>query len=303
MRTIGLLFFVILWISSQAFAAIPRYLEVSFSRRTENQKPVIDARLAYDVTDFGERTGVFYISNTSSGVKSGLSPADEELPDFELLFALRLTLDKTENVWAKGLAISANYADGTRIESGSRIVINQRLTVDESSPVGSAKTTTGQEIFMYVTALAEAPRMSESEPDFAIKLVSTQRLNGREYSKAVNTKSSFGLETRFNAEFSLPSENKLEPLQTRYAVVIKKIPPVGVENPEPNKFMISFSRVFQVYSVSGKTVIPVATKGFGRGSQVLTLEPGKEIRLVFPSEEPAFRGFDIEDTLIILPKK
>jgi hypothetical protein len=32
------------------------------------------------------------------------------------------------------------------------------------------------------------------------------------------------------------------------------------------------------------------------------LEPGKELRLVFPPDEPSVEGFDIEDTLIIVPR-
>ena len=72
---------------------------------------------------------------------------------------------------------------------------------------------------------------------------------------------------------------------------------------EPLRGQLSFVRTYTIdtlhYAHAAFSADVVYTSHYTKDIEIV---PGKMLKLIFPSDTPSVRGFDIEDTLIIVPQ-
>ena len=250
-----------------------------------------------------ECNGLFYMNDDGSGIFVGTIINDlVPDPEFELLYSITLTVEGGRDMLV-GSAYAIQLSPEGEILGGRRTEIRQYLTYGEeivlAQPVG--RLSNGKTIFLQMLADRKRPREDDKLAEHPITLISTQLVNGEQFSQASNWYNSLRSVHAFRAGFKSKEKNGSCEL-LRYDIEIDLLSTADLGR-EPLRGQLSFSRTYSIdtlyYSPSSFTADVVYSSKYSRD---IDLVPGKMLKLIFPPDTPSVRGFNIEDTLIIVPQ-
>jgi hypothetical protein len=249
-----------------------------------------------------ECNGLFYMNDDGSGIFVGTIINDlVPNPEFELLYSIKLTVEGGRDMLV-GSAYAIQLSPEGEILSGRRTEIRQYLAYGEENviaqPVG--RLSNGKTIFLQMLAERKRPKEDDKLAEHPVTLISTQLMNGEQSSQARNWYNSLGSVHSFRAGFKSKEENGSYEL-LRYDVEID-LSSTAERGREPLRGQLSFSRTYSIdtlYHPHSSFAADVVYSS--KYSRDIDLVPGKMLKLIFPPDTPSVRGFNIEDTLIIVP--
>jgi hypothetical protein len=289
------------WNCAYAEIPNPKYLDVYIHSENGSGQSEENASLTCTIRPFSNCNGAYYVSDSGSGILSDFA-SEAKLKDakFTLMFFLSV-LTEGEKLKLMGFTIAMQYKAGNPTGEVNRTSIDRLVSIGEPVEFMAGKLADGRVISFRVTALESAPDESKRMGDNAITLISTQLLKGREYSKARSAHRLLVDKTNFSNGFILPFD-KDTAASLRYDVEIA-MPGAVQAISKAVSSQLTFSRSYAItYMKPDGTRMKAAVSYSSQYVKDLVLEPGKEIRLVFPPENPSVGGFDVEDTLIIVPR-
>ncbi len=255
--------------------------------------------------------GLFYWSDDGSGVLVGSLINDlVPKPNFELLYSMTLTKEAGRDVLV-GTAYAMQLSDEGEILGGRRTRIRQYLAPGEeivlAQPVG--RLGSGESIFLQISGERQKPEPADKSAEHPVTLISTQLQDGEECSQTRNWYSRPRDTYAFRTGFSLNEKNGAYEF-LKYEVHVRLNYDDGSGWPtgddaagEPVKGRLSFDRKYIIdtlhYRHASFSPDVVYESGFKKDIEIV---PGKMLKLIFPPDTPSVRGFDIEDTLIIVPR-
>ncbi len=257
--------------------------------------------------------GLFFMNDDGSGILVGTIINDlVPNPEFELLYSMTLTKEAGRDMLI-GSAYAMQLSPEGEILGGRRTEIRQYLTYGEeivlAQPVGQLGN--GETIFLQMTADEQKPRRVDKSAEHPITLISTQLEDGKEYSQARNWYNSVKSAYAFRAHFNSTENNGAYEL-LKYKVEIDvdcesdidlDFSSHGDVAKEPLRGQLSFVRTYTIdtlhYPHASFSPDVVYTSKYTKEVKIVL---GKMLKLVFPPDTPSVRGFDIEDTLIIVPQ-
>ena len=256
--------------------------------------------------------GLFYMDDDGSGILVGSIINDlVPNPEFELLYSITLTKEDGRDMLV-GSAYAMQLSPEGEILGGRRTEIRQYVTLGEeivlAQPVG--RVANGETIFLQMSADRPTPRRADKSAEHPITLISTQLEDGKEYSQATHWYNRLGSPRRFRSGFRSRTDNSVSDL-LRYDVEvdvdydshITNLASLAVLTKEPIKGELSFKRTYAIDTLHhGSDEFLPDVVYTSKYTKDIAIVPGKMLKLVFPPDTPSVRGFDIEDTLIIVPQ-
>jgi hypothetical protein len=255
--------------------------------------------------------GLFYINDDGSGVLVGSIINDlVSEPEFELVYSITLTKEGGRDMLV-GSAYAMELSPEGEILGGRRTEIRQYFTYGEeivlAQPVG--RLPGGENIFLQMSANTQKPKPVDKSGEHPITLISTQLVDNEQYSRATNSyhrpKSTYA----FRAGFSSEEKNGACEM-LRYDVEVRMDYREGYDSAtasgrsgQPVRGRLSFNRTYAIDTLNypHASFTPDVTY-VSKYTKDVDIVPGKMLKLVFPPDTPSVRGFDIEDTLIIVPQ-
>jgi hypothetical protein len=329
-------------ISSVALAAQssePKFLDVNIICSATGTTTEDNGSLVFEIAKGRSYVGNYVVTDSSSGISANLAQHYTGRKLFTLGFGFGLRRDSTGMrlvgqwyTWrTRGVSEPSAWKGeiiDTLIPSGKPVTIEttetragqwspeQTLGVPEMSAwkeemidtliaLGKPVTirigdlTDGRRVVMQVTASTEGPDLQERLGDNEITLISTQLLEGKQYSRALSGRKYFADGVQFLNPFNLPQADMPE-LRMMYSAYVWGIPD-SISGSTPCH--LTFKRMYTMQPSGREQEGVVAPDNYSsQYFRDIVLEPGKEIRLIFPADTPSVRGFDIVDTLILAPR-
>jgi hypothetical protein len=328
-------------ISSAAVAAQssePRFLDVNIICSATGTATEDNGSLVFEIAKGRSYVGNYVVADSSTGISANLAQHYTGRKLFSLVFNLGLWLDSTGmrlagqwttwrtrgasemSVWKEDMidtlidsgksvttmsTVSAGYWSPEQAQGVSEMSAWKEEMIDTPIALGKQVTfkigslTDGRRVVMQVTASTKGPDLQERLGDNEVTLISTQLLEGKQYSRALSGRKYFADGVQFLNHFNLPQADKRE-LRMMYSAYVLGIPD-SISGSTPCH--LTFKRMYTMQP-SGREQEGVVTPD-NYSSQYfrdIVLEPGKEIRLIFPADTPSVQGFDIVDTLILAPR-
>lgn len=276
-----------------------RYLHVNVSGTNDADNPVCPGSLWFDLEQEQQYGGVYYIAANSCGITAEASRYQSEGLQFELVFNLLLKTNES-GTWLAGATRALNYADAKQSGRVERTSIEKELTPGEEELVCTYTLSDGRQVNLHVSTATELPAECADCGESAVVLKSTYLREGRLVATELSGRKFLTEAMEFQANFD---EDRVEvgAPQVRYNVMVQ-IPGALKSLKEATPCQVVFERAYQIRTKkAGKSDVSVSYTS--KNVKDVVLEPGKELRLVFPPDEPSVEGFGIEDTLIILPRQ
>jgi archaellum component FlaF (FlaF/FlaG flagellin family) len=256
-----------------------------------------------------ECSGLFYIDEDGSGIIMGTIIYDAH-PTFELLYSITLTNENGRDLLV-GSAYAMEFSPEGEILSGRRTEIRQPINLGEevvlAQPVGQLPN--GKPVFLQMSTDIWSLKQGDKSVKHPITLISTQLADGELYSQVTNWYGSVQNEYAFRTKFRSKEKNgKYELLH--YQVEIKVNYEEGSDIlsrtgavSQPVKARLIFNRRYTIDTLNypHASFTPDVTY-VSEYRKDVDLIPGKMLKIIFPPDTPSVRGFDIEDTLIIVPQ-
>jgi hypothetical protein len=292
----------LLGLSIAAFAAPkPRYLRVMVSGEKEAANPVCEGSLWFDITQEQNYSGVYYITGSSCGITAETSRYQSSDLKFELVFNLLLSINDG-GAWLAGATRALNYADNVQPGRAERTSIEKALPIGQEELVCSHKLPDGRQIYLKVELRTELPNDCADCGQSAVVLRSAYLKNGVKVSSGSSGRKFLTEAMEFQSGVG-DIGNAADASEMKYVVMIS-MPGALKALKERTECKITFQRAYQIRSRGGSGGEGESSVNYtSRNVKDIVLEPGKELRLVFPPDTPAVEGYAIEDTLIILPRK
>ena len=300
-------------ISGQALADTPDLIYLQIEPMIGDTPPLSDAGIVGGcyIGPGKECKGLFYMNDDGSGVFVGtiinnLVPN----PNFELLYSITLTREGGRDMLV-GSAYAMQLSPEGEILGGRRTEIRQYFTYGEeivlAQPVG--RLGNGETIFLQMSAHIQEPRPVDKSAEHPITLISTQLVDGEQYSQVRNWYSSLRSTHAFRTGFRSEEKNgayevlKYEvKVEVDYDRGFERLPDADAGG-QPDRGRLSFSRryVIDTLNYPHASFSPDVTY-VSEYKKDVDIIPGKMLKLIFPPDTPSVRGFNIEDTLIIVPR-
>ena len=249
-----------------------------------------------------ECSGLFYMNDDGSGILVGSIINDKvSHPEFELLYSVTLDEEGGRDILF-GSAYAVYLSPEGEILSGRRTEIRQYLTSGNeivlAQPVGKLKNS--KTIFLQMQADRNRQAENDKLAEHALTLISTQLVNGDKFSRVSNWYNNLASEHAFRAGFKSKEENGSYQL-LRYDVKVDLLSDAG-EEIVPLRGQLSFRRTYSIDTLyQSNSPFSADVIYSSQYKKDIDLVPGKMLKLIFPPDVPSVRGFDIEDTLIVVP--
>jgi hypothetical protein len=281
-------------------APVARYLQVIVSGANDIGNPVCSGSLVFDMTQEQLYNGGYYIAENSCGITADVAAYRESGMKFELLFNLR-SITNDQGVWMSGSTYALNYFNGRQTGLGEKTSVEKKLPLGQKVLVCSYALEDGREVTLHVSASVECPPSSTDCGKNAVTLVSTVLNDGKVFSKSSSARRLLAESMEFRPGLEATGAGVGSP-KLDYSVLVQ-IPGASRALKEATPCQVVFQRAYRITSLQmEKTDKQVAVNYTSKNTMDVVLEPGKELRLVFPPDTPPVEGFDIEDTLIIVPR-
>jgi hypothetical protein len=247
--------------------------------------------------------GLFYMNDDGSGILVGSIINDlVPNPDFELLYSITLTKENGRDMLI-GSAYAMQLSPEGEILGGRRTQIRQYLTDGENivlaQPVG--RLANGDTIFLQMVADRKRPKGDDKLAEHPITLISTQLVDGVQYSQVRNWYNRLRSARAFRTGFRSKEKNgHYEFLKYEIEIDLSSIADLAQV---PLSGQLSFERTYTIDTLHHEgdefSADVVYASKYTKDIEIVL---GKMLKLVFPPDTPSVRGFDIEDTLIIVPQ-
>ncbi len=279
----------------------PRYLRVNVSGEKGSANPVCEGSLWFDITQEQNYSGVYYIAGNSCGITAETSRYQSSDLKFELVFNLLLSINDGGS-WLAGATRALNYADSEQPGRAERTSIEKALPMGQEELVCSHKLPDGRQIYLRVELRSELPEDCADCGQSAVVLRSSYLRNGVKVSSGSAGRKFLAEAMEFQSGVGEIS-NGADASEMKYIVMVS-MPGALKALKERTECRITFQRAYQIRSRGGSGGEGESSVNYtSKNVKDVVLEPGKELRLVFPPDTPAVEGYAIEDTLIILPRK
>ncbi len=288
-------------IATASAAPKPRYLHVMVSGEKGAANQVCEGSLWFDITQEKNYGGVYYIAGNSCGITAEAARYQSSDLQFELVFNLLLSINDAGS-WLAGTTRALNYADKNQAGRAERTSIEKALPLGQEELVCSHKLPDGRQINLKVELRTELPQDCSDCGQSAVVLKSTYLKNGVKVSSGTAGRKFLADAMEFQSGADETGDGA-DASEMQYIVLIS-MPGAMKALKERTECKITFQRSYRIRSRGGsggegETSVNYTSKNV----KDIVLEPGKELRLVFPPDTPAVEGYAIEDTLIILPRK
>ncbi len=312
MKTITVLLCLFVSFGS-AFAVTPDLIYLQIEPRIGNTPPLSESGTVGGCYIGPGKVcdGLFYIDDDGSGVLVGSIINDlVSNPNFELLYSITLTQEGGRDMLI-GSAYAMQLSPEGEILGGRRTEIRQYFAYGEeivlAQPVG--RLPSGESIFLQMSANTQKPEPIDESAQHPITLISTQLIDGEQYSQVRNWYNHLTNAYAFRTGFR--SEERNGAFQVlKYEVEIRVDYGEGFDRwtvsdvaTQPVKGRLAFSRIYAIDTLNypHASFTPDVTY-MSEYTKDVDIVPGKMLKLIFPPDTPSVRGFDIEDTLIIVPR-
>jgi|GEM_PF-3465209 len=317
----------------------PKFLDVNIICSATGTATEDNGSLVFEIAKGRSYVGNYVVTDSSSGISANLAQHYTGRKQFTLGFGFGLRLDSTGmrlvGQWYSwrtgGVSVPSAWKEktiDTLAALGKPVTITTTETyvgqwsperaqgvsemsgwkegmIDTLIALGKPVTfkigdlTDGRRVSMQVTASTTGPDFQERLGDNEVTLISTQLLDGKQYSRALSGRKYFADGVQFLNPFNLPQADKRE-LQMMYSAYVWGIPD-SITGSTPCH--LTFKRMYTMQPSGREQEGVVAPDNYSsQYFRDIVLEPGKEIRLIFPADTPSVRGFNIVDTLILAPR-
>ncbi len=242
--------------------------------------------------------GIFWIGETESGVSGGSMTSMISEPSAEFLY--ELSVKQLERDYLLSASIFNLHVDsegkisgGRQFYSESPISLDSQLTVDIGEDLDGIR-------YLLGITLSDRPipMSEENEWDGSnVTLLSRQLVDGKSWSVAKNSTNAIHQTTSFTATFSSnPSAEGYMEMKYRFLLSFEDLPE-RIDGPVRTTL-----NIVRQYAVSSRGASSSQQGAYSSTySKQIELRPGKLTELVIPPDTPSVAGFDILDTLRILP--
>jgi hypothetical protein len=252
----------------------------------------------------GPCSGVMYVRGRESGQSVGSIINNLDSVQFEVLYSL--SMDYVNSVPSLLGSIYALQMDPSgKITGGEKLLVHDTLRYGEERTLKFTSMNPPKPITMTFKVLREAPTVQVAYGSATLSLISTQSIGGKPWSTSgktvplfVNgqTESPRHFESRFTSK---PTGSKQ--ITLNYEVEVAFTPPL-IRDKLPARSELEFSRMYWVTDTTSQSASRAAQWGTGTTfKKQVEIVPGKVLKLIFPSDQPPVAGFQIEDTLIVVP--
>jgi hypothetical protein len=281
--------------------SLPHWLIVIVSGANDAGNPLCAASLGFEIAPDRRYDGVYYVADSSCGITGGFSAAARGNLKFQLAFRLKVQVSD-DGIWLSAATDALPFAHGREAGRGQRTSIEKQLLLDQKTSIGSYVLGDGREATVWVLASADCPPSIIDCAENAVTLVSTVSNRGKSFAKWSSAQKLLTESMQFFTNPEMLVGVQTDSASLAYQVQVQ-IPGGlgGMERPTPCQ--IVFQRVYRISrGESRNSDKQVIVSYASKNTKDIVLEPGKELRLVFPPDTPSVQGYDIEDTLIILPR-
>lgn len=279
-------------------AADPRYLHLMVEG--DGSPEICHGSLWFDVTQEKQYGGVYYIASKACGITSEASRYQSDDLKFELVFNLVFN-SAGEQSWIGGATRALSYTDKDHPGRAERTSTEKAIEIGKKLLLASHSLADDRTVNLYAEIADELPADCADCGQSAVVLSSTFSRNGTKFSSNRSGRKFLAEGMEFQSSIDAGIAGPGSP-RMQYSVLVH-MPGAMRALKERTTCQITLQRLYHIQS-SGKGA---NDKDFSvsynsKNTKEVILEPGKELRLVFPPDSPAVEGFDIEDTLIIVPK-
>lgn len=246
--------------------------------------------------------GVFWGADSSSGVSVGgiINRHDEEL-FFELPFELTV-YPSPECLLLFGQAYLLNYREGGKVISGQRTAIEQPVQLGEPTLIPVGVLSDGIGVSLKVMVSEEGGVMPGACLTYPVQLVTVQWYEGEVRTRHGAGRVVAAESSPVKTTFSIPKDGSGAEV-AKYSAAItfgQALDEIDGRTPVRLDFVREYRIDTLLYPQTEFTEDVVYTSSYVR---YLRLKPGDMYRVIIPPDTPSVRGFNIEDTLIIVPPK
>ena len=299
-------------------SAEPKFIEytlISF----DDTVPVIGIPGLISVTgtcgidERGHCDALFYLSEFSSGVMTGTIVRQSSLQGVEILCSVRARLDDSL-LSVVGSIYQVHVNANGEIGSGRKVSIDHTGKLSDTIIVHTGFLDDSLEVGIMVRVLAEKQTLglcSGCTPSDVIRIHTHELLDtyARRRGERSAKKASFDLSFRHDRD-SLSSE------QLMYRIEVELSENIGALS-GPTLCSFTFTRIYSIDTLRiTPKYDPEIKKYRNKGDKFLedirykseytkeiTLVPGQVFKLVIPPDTPSVRGFQIVDTLVLMPRR
>ncbi len=280
-------------------ASLPRYLQVHVYSEDSSGKVLDEMSLVYDLSSDPRCDGVYYIADGTSGITSDVTRFRQSGLNFELVFNLRVSEARIS-----AATHALRYRAPSKPGVAERTTTEREFVPGESVLLCSYRLDDARTVYLEATALSDGSASISGFGPNAVTLTSTLLRDGQQVARERRVKTLLADQYDFDVRFSLPEDDPSGVEEVMYRVQIRMPGATGAAQ-EETQCEVTLMRHYMLSAARGaqKPVSQSTMQYSSRNTQQVTLRPGKELRLVFPPDIPAIEGFEIEDTLTIIPER
>jgi hypothetical protein len=300
MKSIIFILLCVICLAGQVFAATPHYLQISVSGLNDSREPVCPVSLVYDISQEQILNGAYYIADSSCGITTDAAAFQPSGLEFEIAYNMKIQVDD-QGTWLSGSAYALNYFGGKKRGFSERTSVEKALVKEKKTLVGSFGLQDGRDVQLFVTLFDNCPHNNTDCGKNAVTLITSVSSHGKSFAHKTQVRKLLAETMDFQSVIK-PDGLEGKESTLRYATRVK-IPDCIEALKKPTQCQVVFQRSYQITSSqTNGTNSQTAVSYSSQNTQGVVLEPGKELRLVFPPDKPSVEGFDIEDTLVIIPR-
>jgi hypothetical protein len=276
------------------------YIQIEYLEEKDGSLQHAGASSGYTIQLGHECHGVYYLGTSESGVYSGLTTSNPAEVVFEMLFSLSL-IREYGAISLCGRVYTMNLDSGGTIVSGKRTPIASKIQFDSPVVVETGTFADGRKAAMNILVSDKKPVPERPEIASGIELITTLLVDGKGYTTSTNSCSILKDTFVVNTAFGRTSSNG-DPQYSTYEVRIQLGPTnTGGGALTSRRLVLDRRYVIDTSSFYGQEFDSdlVYTSQYIKD---IEYRKGRVVRLVFPPDSPSVLGFDIEDTLTIVPE-
>ncbi len=303
MKKIIFLFIILFTFSLTALPANEMYYVV-IDYLTGQPDNLQEEASAMHVTAIGVRFQEdYYISKTSVGIHGGSLLNNNEDLTFEMPAMMRLIEDEN-GLYLQGVIYVLNYGEKNQIIGGDKIHFKEIIELGKPFEIDAATHANGEVIVLRLSVYDKKPIKQHLQFFNGISLLTQMLIDGKPFSSSTNSKNRVNDTTNFRTGFGLPSKySNLDNSQQLFYKMQIILEPLMSNLESSTNRKLTFNRTY--YIDTNSTIGDEFDTNLVFTSQYsknVNLRRGKMIQLIFPPDSPAVHNFDIEDTLIIIPR-
>lgn len=284
------------------------HLQVSLMQGDSISYEPVGASLTYDIGECQTVSGLFWNTKSSHGSRGGSSSRINDEDVTELQF------DLSVRPWEDGTRIYGSIymvqitAEGD-ITGGKRALVDQAIEPEVGVIVQLGDHREMGNVLQLTLLSGQQGLMSDEILKSPFHLITTYLVDGESSCRVGNGRSVLKPEMNVHTGFGTPPG--LSPAQYLTYDIDLKFDDLGTEPSYPATVTLRLTRTYWIDTLVTAPSVYQGQSGTHdyeydivfRSEHVRQLElmPGKLIELVIPADSPSVRGFDIVDTVRILP--